>query len=110
MTNDELNRKVATLRGLTQCQCEPNCGFWYTAAEEQTLLPNYCDDPAAWGGLFVELGNEGYAPFLDTRNGMVLSARFKAIVIDDRQTYIGIADSPGRALCLAYIVSQEGRG
>ena len=102
MNNDELNRKVAELRGLHQCQCDPNCGFWYpNAGGDQMLLPDYCADPAAWSGLFVALTGEGLVPMLE---------------YDGLGTYVASvgrygrpADTPGRALALAYIASQEGR-
>jgi hypothetical protein len=29
VTHDEINRKVAELRGWTKCGCEHGCPFWY---------------------------------------------------------------------------------
>lgn len=107
-TNADLNRAVAVLRGLTQCQCDPHCGFWYTAAGESQTLPDYCTDPAAWGGLFVALAGElpkGY-PSLQWFGSFWGSS----INVSEDNHVTGYDDAlPGRALCLALIAaSREG--
>jgi hypothetical protein len=144
MTNDELNRTVATLRGLTIRETQEECsefapdGHWNPAGEyyEQTVVwcipsayletwdaddqletsidwyqyqgvPDYCTDPAAWGGLLIELAGEELGPSLCvTYDGK----RWDATVGRWKPKKLPVSDPlPGRALCLAYIASQEGR-
>lgn len=102
MTNDQLNRAVAVLRGWTRIDDEvgmpPGVGYGL-------LWPDYCTDPAAWGGLFVELAGEGLAPLIDygsiRRHGYVAA-------IDSRTFSAFDPALPGRALALAYVAAMEG--
>lgn len=102
MTNDELNRKVATLRGWKPINLGAAGWHWETPHGGIRALPNYCTDPAAWGGLLIELAAEGR----EARIGVSLLGKWSAVV----SMHPAIADSPGRALALAFVASQEGRG
>lgn len=107
MTNDELNRKVAELRGW-----KPWLEYTYrdgSVTRWRNEVHNYCDDPAAWGGLFTELAEKGHHVDLwyDNDNGF-----FDACIQLKHRTdnHSGVdRELPGRALCLAYVASQEGR-
>lgn len=133
MTDQELNRKVAELRGLSVYHYDKdiakNCyfvlldsdlnavvpfdreagirtGYRATEVEAWADAPNYCADPAAWGGLFVELAGEGYCPVISagTQKRIVYAA-----IYTPESAHTGSDPSPGRALALAYVASQEGR-
>jgi len=94
MTNDELNRKVAELRG------------W--AVDEHGTPPDYCDNPAMWGRLFIELVAEGNYVHLVYENR---TRRYEGWVERPKPHFTTppvFSDSPGRALCLAYVTTMEG--
>ena len=102
MTNDELNRRVAELRGWTE---QPTAKFgpniWMRPDGGLRPLPDYCTDPAAWGALFVALAGEGYCPSIQAE----FANRYIATVGRANAS----AATPGAGLCLAYIVSREGK-
>ena len=108
MTNDELNRKVAEARGWTSISYNADEQAWYgtqpkTVASD-AWIPNYCDDPSAWGALLIEIARE--------RRDANVSITW-AFFFHTWHATIGMitrADpSPGRALALAYLASQEAR-
>lgn len=143
MSNDELNRKVAALRGFIIRESQEECSAftpgasWVSGGDyyEQIVVwcipnayieafdncddphaemdwfqycgvPNYCDDPAMWGGLFMELQAEKLQPTIETAS--------------DGDSVVYLYHKPygapqawakdrgvGRALCLAYIAANE---
>lgn len=136
MTNEEINRKVAELRGFTIRETQEECSAftpgatWVSGGDyyEQTVtwcipnayveafdncddphadmdwfqycgVPDYCGDPAAWGALLIEIAGEGR----EARVGVSLLGKWSAVV----SMRPAIADTPGRALCLAYIAASE---
>lgn len=136
MTNDEINRKVAELRGFTiretheECSgyvpgavwvsggdyyeqivtwCIPNAYVeaWDGSDDPQNQLDWYqycgvsdvCADPAAWADLFVELAKAGLVPMLEY-DGL-------GSYVAQVGRYGRHADSPGKALALAYIAASE---
>lgn len=106
MTNDELNRKVATLQGW---KIDDLTGRWIDedgdGYDEYGWPPDYCADPAMWGRLFQELAAKNrYVALYAVRNGMVAG-------VDDAngRRHNAQSDTPGRALALACLASQEAR-
>jgi hypothetical protein len=70
-------------------------------------IPDYCTDPAAWGALLVALAGEESYPSL--RVSTDEASPFYAIVLSRTSAYIGHGATPGEALALAYIASQEAK-
>lgn len=107
--------------------CIPNAYIeaWDNSDNPQNELDWYqycgvsdvCNDPAAWGALFVEMHKQGLEPELDSRfpDG---DEAFGALAYESqkcnaqrgggpRRVIECWADSPGRALALAYIAASE---
>lgn len=114
MTDQEINRKVAELRGFT-CEVEP--GYWPNESEVwrdkngykvgNGDLPNVCNDPAAWGALFVALSGEGLEPRLQNyADGETLAVLNRLDSLLNRRS-TAIANSPGKALALVYLASRD---
>lgn len=107
MTNDELNRKVAELRGW-----KPWLEYTYrdgSVTRWRNEVPNYCDDPAAWGGLLSELATESMQITLVFIKRPKPLKEWGATIWRGHKMWMQSDDTPGRALCLAYVTSQEGR-
>lgn len=116
MTDQELNRKVAELRGYTS---EIEEGYWPNTSEVwrdkngykvgKGYLPDYCNDPAAWGALLSELAAENGQITLVFISRPKPLLEWGATIWRGHKMWMQSADSPGRALALAYVASQEGR-
>lgn len=153
MTNDELNKRVAELRGRTIIETQEECSgltpgaTWVSGGDyyECTMVwaipsqwvdlfhndpgsidwyqyqgvPDYCTDPAEWGRLFVEMHKQNLEPELDSRFPEGDDA-FGALAYESHECNIQRGggprrviecwgNTPGRALALAYVASQEAK-
>jgi hypothetical protein len=108
MTNDDLNRAVAEARGwkaptMSTTRLNPY-GNGIDVVHIPFPPPNYCTDPAAWGALLVVLAEEGHKPGIEEIDGVWTGSVYQERG-DEREFITREADTPGRALCLAYLAS-----
>ena len=78
-------------------------GYRQTEAEAWADVPDYCNDPAAWGALFVWLAERGHCPrfVCETESGNL----YTAYLYDETANVSGFGQhaQPGRALALAFL-------
>ncbi len=114
-TDAELNRLIAErVMGWTTGKHDRLGNIWDMPNGMQTTCPAYCTDPAAWGGLFVWLAEQGRQPELfgytkaekgDDRYCAILYAKYNPVNARVWPTADGSAASPGRALVLATLAA-----
>lgn len=144
MRDQEINRKVAELRGFTiretheECSgyvpgavwvsggdyyeqivtwCIPNAYVeaWDGSDDPQNQLDWYqycgvsdvCNDPAAWGALYQQLAEESMQITLIFIRRPKPLLEWGATIWRGHKMWEASADSPGKALALAYIAASE---
>ena len=115
MTDEQINKAVAGLLGWGDWWQDKQSGMWWGSMpnphieDDKMPLPDYCTDPAAWAGLFIEIKARGLVPAIAAfyeENAYMATIN----VGHDGACYIASDALPGRALALAALKAYGAEG